>query len=343
MKLKFSLLILLFTFSGILYAQTDFRPGFVITNSLDTLHGTIDYRSDLAMSSNCRFKDDDGKVTDFTPNDIAAFRFADSKYFVSREVEGKKVFLEYLIKGMVNVYYMRDDMGDHYLLDREDKPLTRIPYERGVRVVDNKSIHYESTLHIGLLKYFMHDAPQLESSIARIKRLEHRRLIRLAENYHNLVCQDEECIVYEKREPLFKVNLEVVGGVVNFENVADLNDKYYPQGGIIANIWMPRTHENLYFRTGFLYAQVEQSGKKKHHLKVPTHIGYMTPSTYRVRSSLSIGLFTPSYSGGVAVKVGNSINLGVQGWVNFFGKDKLFIIPHKLFNYSILASFYIEL
>ena len=63
-------------------SQPDFRPGFVITNSNDTVYGTIDYRGDLMMGHICRFKDKNDTLTDFSPNDIAAFRFIDSKFYI---------------------------------------------------------------------------------------------------------------------------------------------------------------------------------------------------------------------------------------------------------------------
>ena len=40
-----------------LNAQTDFRPGYIIENSGDTIHGEIDYRGDILMGNVCRFKD----------------------------------------------------------------------------------------------------------------------------------------------------------------------------------------------------------------------------------------------------------------------------------------------
>jgi hypothetical protein len=188
----------------------------------------------------------------------------------------------------------------------------------------------------------MNDAPELQSRIQSVKKPQHKNLIKLAEEYHYAVCEGEKCIIYEKKQPFLKVNIEGVAGVVNFENVEGLNDKYYFQSGVIAHFWMPRTNEKIYFKTGFLYSQPEQNGEKKNHLKVPTHIGYMVPNTFRIRPSLSIGLLSPSYSGGVAFKINKRINIGIQSWVNF-DYDKAPWIPSKLLNYSFLGSLYIEL
>jgi len=342
MKMNKLFLLGLIFLTGILNAQTDFRLGYIIKSTGDTINGKIDYRGDLLMSSVCRFKDKESEITEYYPNDITAFRFIDSKYYVSREINNKKVFLEYLIKGKINVYYMRDEFGDHYYLDKEGVKLSELPYEEGIKYVDDKQVFYESTRHIGLLNIYMQDAPGFQSRIQSVKKPEHKNLIKLAEDYHNTVCEGEKCIIYEKKQPFIKVNFEVVAGVVNYENVVDINDKYYFQSGVIAHFWMPRTSEKIYFKTGFLYSQPEQNGEKKSHIKVPIHIGYLAPNTYRIRPSISIGLLSPSYSGGVALKINKRINIGVQSWVNF-DFDKLPWIPTKLYNYSFLGNLYIEL
>lgn len=343
MKLRNLILSGLLLSTGILNAQTDFRSGYIIKMTGDTIFGQIDYRGDLLMSELCKFRDKDNNIKDYSANDIAEFRFIDSKYYVSREINNKKVFMEYLIKGKVNIYYKRDEKGDHYFIDKEDVRLTEIPYEEGIKHVDNKNVYYESTKHIGYLKYYMKDAPELQSRIQSVKKPEHKNLIKLAEDYHNAVCDGEKCIIYEKKQPFLKVNLEGIVGVVNFENVDDIDDKYYFQSGIIAHFWMPRTNEKIYFKTGFLYSQPEQNGEKKKHIKVPVHLGYLAPNTYRVRPSVSIGLLSPSYSVGIAVRINKRINLGIQSWVNFFPNENLFLIPDKLYNYSVLGNLYIEL
>ncbi len=150
MKIKSLVLFGLIISTGVLHAQRDFRPGYIIKNSGDTLYGKIDYRNDLLMSSVCTFKANDNTINEFLPKDILAYRLIDSKYYISREVNGKSVFLEYLIKGKVNIYYLRDDTGDHYFLDKEGVKLTEIPYEEGIKYIDNKEVFFKSTRYIEL-------------------------------------------------------------------------------------------------------------------------------------------------------------------------------------------------
>ena len=197
------------------------------------------------------------KLPEYYPNDIAAFRFIDSKYYVSREINSKKVFLEYLIKGKVNIYYMRDEKGNHHYIDKEDVRLSEIPYEEGIKYVDNKGVYYESTRHIGFLKYYMKDALELQSKIQSFEKPEHQNLIKLAEEYHSAVCEGEKCIIFAKKQPFLKVNLEGVAGVVKFENADNEIDKYYFQSGIIAHFWVLRTNEKIYLKQDYYILELK--------------------------------------------------------------------------------------
>ena len=339
MGLNRLLLFVLIFSTGILKAQTDFRPGFIIKESGDTLYGQIDYRGDVLMSSICKFQGADTIINVYSPNDIIAYRFIDSKYYVSREIKSKKVFLEYLIKGEINIYYLRDDIGDHYYLDKEGIQLTEIPYEEGIKHVDDKNVSYKSKTHIAILNYYMQDATDFQSRIASMGKPEHESLIKLAEDYHNEVCKDRECIIYEKKQPFLKVNLEFAGGVVNFWHVENINDRFYFQGGIIGHLWMPRTNEKLYFRTGLLYSRLEFSGVKSNYFKIPCQLEYIYPKG-NIRPSFAYGLnfYYPSYRSvsfnlGTNIKLKENIFLSTNLDIEF--TPLVMILPQDLLSYSV--------
>ena len=112
-------------------AQSDFKSGYVILNNSDTLFGKIDSRGDRTMSKTCRFKPTNSDlITEYSPRELNEYQFIGGKRYVSRTLEsGIPVFLEYLIKGKLNVYYYVDGEGkDHYLIDKEGFPLKVIPY-----------------------------------------------------------------------------------------------------------------------------------------------------------------------------------------------------------------------
>ena len=354
-------LLVLFISSGLLNAQTDFRSGYIIRALGDTAYGEIDYRGDLRMSTICKFKSSDKEIKEYTPNDILAYRFTDSKYFVSREINGGKVFLEYLIKGELNIYYLRDDEGDHYYLDKEGEKLMEIPYEKKIKDIDDKLVFYESKNHIGLLKYYMQDAPGLQSSINNMSKPEHQSLIKLAEKYHNVVCDGEKCIIYEKKQPFITVNLEVLGGVTYFrpyiytlDPSLYLNHKLYFQGGVIGHLWMPRTNENLYLRTGILFSRL---GLLYYHsseriidigfgniYKIPIHIEYVYPKGI-IKPKLSYGLnfYFPKYplystvslNLGANIKLLNSLYLSLTSDIELDAAMMVMPIHLKAYSFNI--------
>ncbi len=339
MKLVRLIMFGLFLSTGFLNAQNDFRPGYIIKTTGDTLYGEIDYRGDLLMSSICKFKSIDNAINKYSPNDIIAFRFIDSKLYISKNVKSRRIFLEYLIKGNISIYYMRDKNGDHYFMDKEGENLIEIPYKEEIISVDNKQVLYESKQHIGILKLYMQDDPNIQSKIYSIKKPDHQSLIKLVKDYHNDVCEGEKCIIYERKQPFIKVNLEVLGGVVNFENVEDLIDKFYFQGGIICHLWMPRTNEKLYFRTGLLYSQLEAVEGKSNIYKIPFHLEYIYPKgSVRPRLSYGINFYdtifqTVSFNIGTNIKLNNSFYLSATSDIEFI--PLIMIFPHDLLSYSL--------
>src|SRR6187402_2319653 len=64
-----------------LYAQENFLPGYIITNSKDTTRGYIDYRNWKTNPGTISFKQEINSVIFFyTPTHIAAFSVADEFY-----------------------------------------------------------------------------------------------------------------------------------------------------------------------------------------------------------------------------------------------------------------------
>jgi hypothetical protein len=238
------------------------------------------------MGEKCRFRSDD-KVpeTIFTPEDISSFRFTGSKYFISKEIGGRLVFLEYLIKGKINVYYLRDDSGDHYFLEKEGEGIVAIPYEEGIRTKDDISYFYESTNHIGLLKYYMKDAPGIESRINRIKEPEHRNLIKLAEVYNNKVCPGQSCIIFEQKSQSINLAFEVFTGLVKFRG----DNEFIPEAGGFIHVAAPRVNEKLYFKTGLIYQKLSGKNSNAVVYKIPMQLEYIYP-TGKLKPRVSAGV-----------------------------------------------------
>lgn len=270
-------------------AQSDFRPGFIVTNEGDTVNGKIDYRGDLLLGRLCRFTQaDESEIKEFSPAEVSAFRFADSRYFVSTEIEVAefkgKVFLEFLIQGKMDVYYYRGEKEDHYLVRKEGGELAELPYEEKVKHVKGTPHSYKSSKHKGVLKYTMSDAPALHTRIDKLKEPAHENLITLARDYHKEVAAEEDYMIFRKKLPLVSISLEPVYGFIKYKNGNNL----LTEAGAHVYIWMPRKNEKLYFRTGYLYHKYTANRKEYSVNKLPLQLQYLYPKT-RLQPRLNFG------------------------------------------------------
>lgn len=211
MKKKHSLLVLILLQLVIIsYAQNGYGPGYIITNDSDTLKGLIKLKSNYLNSRSCDFiygNKENEKA--YSPSDIRAFRFLNSKYYVSREVTidslKQRVFLEYLVEGIVNLYYLKDLQKEYYFLEK-DNQLIPISNETSVLTVkesahngDSVEVKYSKTSYQyrRILAYLFKDSPAAAKEIANVQ-FNYRSLIGLTVDYHNDVCKDRKCIDFTK-------------------------------------------------------------------------------------------------------------------------------------------------
>jgi len=333
-------------------AQSEFLPGCIIRLTGDTVFGSIDSRNDGMMAKTCKFKPLNlEQESSYSPSEIAAYKFSKGTYYISKEVDGKKVFLEYLIKGKLNVYLLWDGINEHYYLEKEGLGLTELPYEEGTSVIDGLSYKTTSSKHKGILNVYMQDAPNLQHRIQEIGKPETKALVKLAKDYHNQVCTSEKCIVYEKTPVKVKIALSLIGGTMQFRNTWDLDEKHldnrnYNAGGVLMHFSLPHFNQRFYFKTGLIMSEayvpsLRHGDKDVHYWKIPLQIEYCFPNNYMVRPFASFGLLLPSYSLGSLIRISKRLYIGVQGDVNFL--PYYAIVPKTLNNWSVFGSLHIEL
>lgn len=351
-----SILFLVLLFSSELVAQVNFQKGYIIKPNNDTIYGEIDYRSDIRMGKICNFRTKEGQMeTQYTPADLRGYRFTDSKYFVTKEWNGEKVFMEYLINGLISIYYLRDANGDHYFVEKDNEILSEIPYKEKIIQENDKQYLIKPTKYIGLLTYYMKDAPSLQPEIKNMGELTHKNLIKLANDYHNAVCTDgQQCIIYEKKLPPVKINIEARGGFL-FDTSFSL---FVFQPGILAHIWLPRVNENMFFRTGVLVFNYMDDLRNNYKFwQVPISYEYIFPTKNIVQPKLIYGInldiLSGNYSGGyninpyaeagVNIRLNKhsfwSVNLGADFTSSVIG----FFIPNKILFLTLSTGFCIKL
>jgi len=205
-------------FSGrMALSQENFRSGYIITNSNDTLHGSIQYKGARQTALKCTFRPDNSdEITVYLPGQISGYRFNEGKFFVSRSVEQNglpvMVFIEFLIKGKANIYALSDNEGSRMFIETEkDGFLELTDPERTIH--NDSGYYYAPRKYYGKLRYMLADCPQLIPKINRVS-LQPKPMIRLAKDYHNLVCPDEACTVFERKIKPIKVGISVNAGPV---------------------------------------------------------------------------------------------------------------------------------
>ncbi len=197
-----------------LTAGDKYREGYVLTLQGDTLHGFLLYQNSLYASKSCKFRvAPDANLQQYGPNDILGYRFLDGKYYISKDyvvdsTHVERVFMEYLIHGIANMYFFVDDRGDHYFVEKEGFGLIELTEKKatydGINPVPSK--------YKGKLGCVMDDAPDLAKQIDRTA-LSPQSLIKLAKVYHEKVCNTDSCIIYEKRQLKTSVSFRVLGGI----------------------------------------------------------------------------------------------------------------------------------
>ena len=350
MKTKCISILVLTFFSLFIQAQTYFKPGYVMKSDGDTLFGEVDYRGGARMSRICTYRHDaKDSVRHFSPEDILGYRFPESKYYVSKLVDGKKIFLEYLVNGRVNVYYLKDEREeDHYYIEKDSLGLAELPYKEGYKMKEGQEYLYKSTKHFGLLTYYMQDAKGLQREILTIKKPGHENLITLAKDYHNAVCTDDKCIIYAKKLPPFKVGVEVAAGQM-YVNDYVFGKYNFPLAGVLAHIWMPQVNENLFLKTGILLPAGQPSDSISSGFVIPFQIEYVYPHGI-IRPKLAIGTNLPfltfDITPGVNVKLTKWLFLTANfniGLLPFTPSDSNGVLKVSLHTTSFSTGLYLNL
>ncbi len=290
MKLIFFIAISLLFCSALFsenYAQTDFREGYVVKAMGDTLHGKIDYKRSKLLAIACVFKDSLGEEHTYKPDQILSYRFKQEKYFVSKKINEVWYFLEYLVQGKISLYYIENDKGGSYFIEKEGEKLIELAYEEGKKYIEDRYVNYKSTRHIGLLKYYMQDAPKLTDKINSLKIPAHSSLIKLTKKYHETVCHGEQCIIYQKNKSMTRISLEYVAGMMHLSNddfLGTTKNATLFQTGVLAYFWTSRRNERIFIRAGLLYnPKINFESAYRYH--VPFQIGYMAPRTKKNTSN----------------------------------------------------------
>jgi len=180
-------------------AQSNYKKGFLVTNDNDTLIGLIDFRTDTENSLKCDFKINELDSTKtFYPGDIASFWFLDQgKRYESKNVilnnKPQVFFLEYLVQGIINLYYLGQDNG-YYFFEKEDGSMVSMTKKPDEII---QSTIKEDNVYKGKLGYVFKDYFPLAQQTVNAT-FDRKSMIEFTEKYHEKMCESgESCIIFE--------------------------------------------------------------------------------------------------------------------------------------------------
>ncbi len=188
-----------------IYAQINLRPGYIITNLNDTVQGQIDFRTDERNTTVCDFYPaGSSQKESYKPGDIYAYRFTDDgKFYVTRKVtiddSPQTVFLEYLIKGVVSLYYYRGETDRFFFENEEGQMVEAI---ENIQKIDTQSGHdviRTNKQYVGVMTWMFQNSDKVKKQLPKVD-LTKSDLIKITKEYHYETCETgEQCIEFENK------------------------------------------------------------------------------------------------------------------------------------------------
>ena len=159
MQIASTTLWLTLLFVGVSYqarAQTDFRPGYVVPLTGDTLRGEVDQRDARLSAQRCRFRPQAGAaVTTYLPAQARAYGLASGgAYYRVQAVPagdsllapGTLYFMEVLADGPTQLYFLRSDRSrETYYVVSPALPLALLKHELRMVMRDGRRYQEEQT------------------------------------------------------------------------------------------------------------------------------------------------------------------------------------------------------
>jgi len=249
-----------------IFSQSNFKDGYIISNKNDTVYGFIDFRTDHLNSVLCKFKqkENDPEII-YHPGDIQSYRFInEGKYYVTRsvEIDGEKriVFLEFLVEGLLNLYYSPDGYGYYFF---ENKDGTMINITRKPDEVLEKTIKIDTRFR-GIMTYvFKDDLPLSRKTSTAV--FDHKSMIEFTKAYHNDMCTSgDKCIIFENdyKKKFTKLNLTAYSGFemnainLDYRNFSEMHS-FSPVIGGELNISSPRILKSMIVKIDANIAKID--------------------------------------------------------------------------------------
>jgi len=219
------------------YGQVNFKPGYVVKHSGDTLHGFIDYRSWKINPDKIFFKESlAGEKVSYRPLDIRCFGVLDEIYesaVIETEISPSNIqnlefgadlnlmadtaFLQAMILGEKSLYFYVNNRGNNQFYIKSDSAFQFLAYKRYIKKVRAENAArqteetkvFENQTYIGQLILYMEGCPDIKLRIEKTKYTK-KGLENLFNYYYK--CTGSE-VQFQKKTEKIKTTFGVVAGL----------------------------------------------------------------------------------------------------------------------------------
>ncbi|WP_460581688.1 porin family protein [Hymenobacter luteus] len=280
-------------------AQTNFRPGYVVTLAGDTLKGEVDSRGAQRNARLSRFRTaKSAPVTEYRPQQLRGYGFTDDRVYQTETVllsdsvrrEGlpdlkeeafpRASFLEVIVQGPASLLYLRDERSkDHYYLRTPGRPLQEL-IQTTQEVVRNGVTYWQKSDEFRrVLAAATQQCPAVQPAITTV-RYDQAGLIRIVRAYNECVGGVSVAPAAASRKNHVRLGL-VLGAERSqlvLDDYPDLQAKgtssVQPVVGLAANLYPTGASRTLSARVEALY--------EKQSYRAETRLSTGTMRNYRV-------------------------------------------------------------
>lgn len=258
---KMLIIACLLTFTSLVptFAQKEKSNDWIILNNGSKVYGKVNFKSTKKASEKCEFTASNQSKKIYYPSDIQYYSIYNFKQYKAASVvingQTRKVFLEKMVDGVVDLYYIKGDDQTSYYIEKEDQLISLkskkdTSYLSQGQLYQKREEPFKKTLYSTLSK-----APSLLSQVNHIK-YDQKDLVKIVTNYHNLTCDSIKCIDYtaiiKNRK---KIAIELGGLYIQntFKSAPETSTSIAPHLGVTLAINTAKSGYKNYFKTGLFF------------------------------------------------------------------------------------------
>ena len=199
------------------HGQRHFNPGFLITQSGDTLHGEIRDQPYRNHYLSIEFRSTSSpQVRTYHPQDVSGYGLDNGFIFMSQSflsadsTETHQRFMRLFFDGRVRLFLLADQKDERYFVERNNE-LFELTNSHSISRYETDSRRLLMRReYVGMLLWLFAEGVERDFSLSdkiQSTALNPLSLAQTAQAYHNLVCDEgEECVIILPKEP-FRIRI----------------------------------------------------------------------------------------------------------------------------------------